>query len=236
VTDRLELADIMDPRFDPANSPARQPKQSLSIRNDDLAHHKSVILGYRLTVPPKGANDWRVRLNDGITEVRLAPGQRREIPVEIVPGPSANQAGQHYTVDVFGLSRHELVNSHNKNDVHNEFRYIGGARIEALIVLPTRLSCGASSKSKGSISVVGRVRFGTGAKELDRNLPIMAIGWNSSRGFIESSRVFVAPDRAGQFRASLRGNGNDAIERVDCMFAGTTEVSSALRRTRIVRR
>jgi hypothetical protein len=219
----------------PPTGPRPPHKRSISIRNDDLARKKSFILGYRLTVPPKGANDWRVRLNNGVTEVTLAPGERREFPVEIAAGSTANQAGQHYSVDVFGLSRHELVNSRNTNDVHNEFRYTGGARIEALIVLPTRLSCDASANSKGSISVVGRVRFGAGAKELDRNLPILAVGWNSKLGFIESSRVFLAPDHAGQFQGSIRQSRDDVIERVDCMFAGTPELSSALRRTRVVR-
>jgi hypothetical protein len=210
-------------------------KQSVSIRNDDLTHKKNLILGYRLTVPRNASNDWRVQLNNGVTDVTLAPGELREIPVEIIRGPSANRPGQRYSVDVFGLSHHELVNDLNKTDLHNEFRYTGGARIDALIVVPTRLSCKASVTSPGLLSVVGRLGFAERVETPHRGLRIMAVGWNSRRGFIESSRVLMTPDRNGEFRGSIKENGDDAIERVDCMFSGTTQVSSAGQRIPITR-
>jgi hypothetical protein len=220
----------------PPRGPKRYHKQSISIRNDDLTRKKNLILGYRLTVPRNGSNNWRVQLNNGVTDVTLAPGELREIPVEIIPGPTANQPGQRYSLDVYGLSHHLLVNDLDNKDLHNEFRYTGGARIEALVVVPTRLKCSASITSKGLISVIGQVDFPGQVEKPNRRLPIMAVGWNSKSGFIESSRVLMIPERNGQFRGSIRGNRMDAIERVDCMFSGTTEVSSAWQRVPVVRK
>jgi hypothetical protein len=209
--------------------------QPLSLRNDDLTHEKSIILAYRLTAPPQGFEDWHVQLNNGVHDVTLAPGEVREIPVEIVPGRSDNQPGQRYSVDVYGLSHHFLVNNLNRKDIHSEFRYTGGARIEGIIVVPTRVSCRASVTSEGLISVVGQVRFAEQLKARNRMPPIMAVGWHPTRGFIESSRVLMTPDRDGRFRGSIKGNPDDGVERVDCMFSGTTELSSALQRVRVVR-
>lgn len=209
--------------------------RSVSLHNDDLKRAKDIILGYKLTVPNKGPEDWQVKLNKGVHQVTLAPGERREIPIEIVPGPSANIPGQHYSVDVFGITHHVLVNDLDKKDRHNEFRYTGGARIEALVVVPTRVSCRASVNAKGLISVVGRVQF-LGEVERPRSgLSVMAVGSGSKGGFLESSRVLMTPKGDGQFRGSIKERRRGAIKRVDCMFAGTAEVSSASYTTPVVR-
>jgi hypothetical protein len=112
---------------------------------------------------------------------------------------------------------------------------VPGARIEGIIVVPTRISCRASVTSRGPIGVVGQVRFAEQLETRNRMPPIMAIGWNPKRGFIESSRVLMTPGRDGRFRGSIGGNPDDGIERVDCMFSGTTELSSALQRVQVVR-
>jgi hypothetical protein len=208
--------------------------KSVSIRNDDLRQKKNMVLAYRLTAP-KGFEDWRVVLNKGVQDVTLAPGELREIPVEIIPGSSAHQPGQRYSVDVYGLSYHTLVNSLNKKDLHSEFRYTGGARIEGLIVGPTNISCSAFGTTRGLISIAGQVRFPERLETPARTVPVMAIGWSRKRGFIESTRVLMTPESNGQFRGAIRQNGDDAVERVDCMFAGTTEESSALERVPVVR-
>jgi hypothetical protein len=210
-------------------------RHSVSIRNDDLTRNKNLILGYRLTGPQHGSTDWRVLVNNGVTSVTLTPGELREMPVEIIPGPSANRPGQRYSVEVFGLSLHQLVNDLDKRDVHNEFRYTGGTRIEGLIVVPTRLTCSASINSKGVISVVGEVDFKGHVEKPSGSLPIMAVGWKSKRGFIESSSVHMTPDSDGRFRGSIKGDPMNALNRVDCMFAGTTEVSSAWKRVPLTR-
>jgi hypothetical protein len=209
--------------------------QSVSLHNDDLKRAKDIILVYRLTVPENGPEDWLVRLNKGVHEVTLAPGERREIPVGIIPGPSANRPGQRYSLDVHGLSHHLLVNNLDNQDLHNEFLHTGGVRIEALVVVPTRLKCSATITSKGLISVIGQVDFPGEVEKPRRSLPIMAVGWNSRSGFIESSRMLMTPERNRQFRGSISGNRMDEIERVDCMFSGTTEVSSAWQRVPVVR-
>jgi len=215
----------------PPDGPRSRHVQSLSIRNDDLTRPKHVILGYRLTTPNSGADDWRVELNNGVPDITLAPGELRQIPVEIIPGSLTNRQGQRYLVDVFGLIHHTLVNNLNPSDQHNEFRFAGGARIEALVVVPTNLSCSATVSARGTISVTGQLRRAGGAA----SLPILAVGWSRQRGFIESSRVLMKSDRIGQFRGLIRENRDDAIERVDCFFAGTTELSSAVRNARLIR-
>jgi len=219
----------------PPTGPKPPHKKSISIRNDDPTHKKNLILGYRLTVPKNGANDWRVQLNNGVTDVTLSPGERREIPVEVIPGHLANKPGEHYSVDVFALYRRELVNTLGKNDMHNDFQYAGGVRVESLILVPTSLSCKASVTREGSVSVAGRLGFAKSVEKLSQNLPIMAVGWNPKRGFVESSRVLMTPGRNGQFRGFIKKNWDVPIERVDCMFAGTTKVSSALKRVSLVR-
>jgi hypothetical protein len=219
----------------PPKGPKSHHVRSVSIRNDDLRRPRHMILGYRLTVPLNGADDWRVQLNKGVSDVTLTPGELREIPVEIIPGASTDLPGRRYSVDVYGLTQHVLVNTLNKKDQHNEFRYTGGSRIEGLVVVPTSVSCAASATSRAEISVTGQLRS---AERLDirtRSVPIMAVGWNRRRGFIESSRVLMTPDRGGQFRGSIRDNRDDAIERVDCLFAGTMELGSALQRARVIR-
>jgi hypothetical protein len=219
----------------PPKGPKKHHVQSVSIRNDDLTRAKSMILGYRLTVPRNGADDWRVQLNNGVGDVTLAPGELREIPVEIIPGKSANLPGQRYSVDVYGLTPHVLVNALNEKDQHNEFRYAGGARIEGLVVVPARVSCTASATSRGVISVTGQLRFAERLNIRTASLPIMAVGWNRRRGFLESSRVLMTPDRRGQFRGSIKEIRDDAIERVDCLYAGTMELGSAVQRVRVIR-
>ncbi len=219
----------------PPTGPKPPNKKSISILNDDPTHKKNLILGYRLTVPKNGANDWRVQLNNGVTDVTLSPGERREIPVEVIPGPLANKLGEHYSVDVFALYRSELINTLGKNDVHNDFQYAGGVRVESLILVPTSLSCKASVTREGSVSVAGRLGFAKSVEKLSQNLPIMAVGWNPKRGFVESSRVLMTPNRKGQFRGSIKEKSDVPIERVDCIFAGTTKVSSALKSISLVR-
>jgi hypothetical protein len=219
----------------PKKGPKPHHMRSVLLHNDDLKRAKDIILGYRLTVPKKGAEDWQVQLNKGVHEVTLAPGERREVPVEVVPGPSANIPGQRYSVDVFGLTHHVLVNDLDEKDRHNEFRYTGGARIEALVVVPTRVSCRASINAKGLISVAGQIHFGGRVENPGSGLPIMAVGSGSKGGFIESSRVLLIPKGDGQFRGSIKGSRRGAIKRVDCMFAGTTEASSAWHTTPVVR-
>jgi hypothetical protein len=219
----------------PPTGPRPPHKRSISIRNDDPTHNKNFILGYRLTIPANGTNDWRVQLNNGLTDITLNPGEQREIPVEIIPGHSANKAGQRYSVDVFALYRRELVNSRNKNDIHNDFQYVGGTRIESLILASTTLSCQASVTRQGSVSVAGRLAFSKSVEKTSHNLPILAIGWNSKRGFLESSRALLKLSANGQFRGSISESEEVPIERVDCMFAGTTTLSSALKRVSLVR-
>jgi hypothetical protein len=219
----------------PTSGPKPPHKHSVSVRNDDLGRNKDLILGYRLVGPRKGSTDWRVLVNNGVIAVTLTPGEQREIPVEITPGPSTNRPGQRYSVDVFSLSLHQLVNDLDKKDEHNEFRYTGGTRIEGLIVIPTRLNCSASINSKGVISVVGQVDFQGQVEKPSGSLPIMAVGWNSKRGFIESSSIHMVPDGKGRFRGSIKGSPKDALDRFDCMFAGTSEVSSAWKRAPLVR-
>ena len=219
----------------PPKGPKKHHVQSVSIRNDDLTRKKNILLGYRLNVPPNAFGDWKVQVNNGVPEVNLAPGELREIPVEIIPGASDNQPGQRYSVDVYGLAYHVLVNNLDRNDLHSEYRYTGGARIEGLIVVPTQISCTASVSSRGLISVAGQLRFAERLETRNQIPPIMAVGWNRRRGFIESSRVLMTPDRDGQFRGSIGGNPDDGIERVDCMFSGTTEIASAVQRVRVRR-
>lgn len=209
--------------------------QSVSIRNDDLARPKKMTLAYRLTVPRNGADDWRVQLNNGVGDVTLAPGELRDIPVEIIPGPSANLPGQRYSVDVYGLTQHVLVNNLNEKDQHNEFRYTGGARLEGLIVVPTSVSCTAAVTSRGAIAVTGQLSFAGPRDIRSRSVPIIAVGWSRKRGFMESTRVLLTPDRGGHFRGSIAENREDAIERVDCLFAGTMELGSALHGARVIR-
>ena len=62
----------------------------------------------------------------------------------------------------------------------------------------------------------------------------MAIGWTAMKGLVESSSVHMLPDGGGRFRGSIERAANDALDRVDCIFAGTTQVSSAWTRARLI--
>jgi len=219
----------------PPSGPKPPHKHTISLRNRDTAHDEKVVLTYRLVGPRGGASDWRVQLNGGVTALTLAPGEVREIPVEIIPGKTTNKAGQKYSVDVFGLVRHELVNALDKNDIHNEFQVVGGARVEAMIVEPTRLSC-VATVGKGGVSVSGRIGFPRTGKEQAPELPVLASAWTAKRGIAPASQILLKPDRNGKFHGFFRESERVHIDRVDCMFAGTTQVASAIQRVRVSRK
>jgi hypothetical protein len=215
-------------RVSPGGPKKQKHVDSVLVRNDDPVRRKSMIVGYRLTVPQNGADDWTVLINNGIPQVTLAPRQALEIPVEILPGPSSNRAGQRYSVDVFGLSLNTLSNDLKPSDTHNEFRYTGGARFDAVVVDPTELRCTATGAAGRTIAVAGAIRFLQRLEERGPPVPVMAVGWSRRRGYIESSRVLMTPDRTGRFRGSIKDAGEGGIERIACMFAGTTQASSAV--------
>lgn len=221
--------------FEVAPTGTKKPhKSKMSVHNTDPRSPLHVILGHRLEIPQNGAADWRVEVNGGVNELTLQPGELREIPIEVVPGPLANVAGQAYTVDVFSLVHAVLVNDQNKKDYHNEFRKMGGARLQGMVVNPTHLDCTATVDGEGRVSVAGRMRS-EGDERLERQ-PIMAIGATAAGAFVESTRALLPTDADGRFSGVLKTRPRDAIRLVECQYAGTTTRSSARQVARPKRR
>ncbi len=219
----------------PKRSKIPPHRHLVTVHNRDPKNPRRIILGYRLTAPERGAGDWQVRLNDGVQEMTLKPGERREVPIEIASGMQEYLPGQRYLVDVFVLSYHQLVNRLNSNDRHNDFQLTGGSRIEALIVAPSKLSCAATSAGGGVTSVVGKIEFSGQEDTVTAGQPIMAIGSRADGGFLEETRVMMVSEGDGSFRGLLQENRPSAISGVECMFAGTMEKGSAWQSVPITR-
>ena len=191
----------------------------IRLRNDDLSNPKYFYLNYENQLP----DNWRVDVNGGNLGLELGPGELREIPVFVEPMGSA-VVGSIFGVDIFASSQRELVNDMDPKDTHMEFDPLGGVRVEARVLQPTRLSCAAFDN--GEILVTGKLE---GFEEFfNEKTPL----WVQAIGFDEKGTVVTPPDQGvgqvqtdGTFRTFIFAR--QAIKEVLCLFAGTDKLASA---------
>ncbi len=192
----------------------------IRLRNDSKTEKKTFYLSYETDVPAA----WILNVNNGQRSVELMPDEVREIPVIIKPqGPAV--VGSIFGVDVSASSLKLLTNDLDPKDQHPEFDPLGGARVEARVLLPARVECKATDTREG-ITVMGTLK--TNAKTPTTNNPyrVMIQGVDSSRRFIREAATvtYVLPD--GTFNGNIFSR-KDKITEVICFYAGTTETASA---------
>ena len=204
----------------------------IRLRNDDLVNKKTFYLNYEDDLPA----GWKVAVNGGKMDLLLGPDEVREIPVEIIPG-SVQQVGKVFGVDVKASSLNLLVNDLNPKDVHPEYKPLGGVRVESRVVAPTRLWCEAKRDPQtGDVEVVGSFSNTPNFEDVlklyydpDKPWTVLLQGVQIVGPMfhpIQGTAQLVEVGRDGSFSAILK-RGEKDIERVACMFAGTTELASA---------
>ena len=204
----------------------------IRLRNDDLFKKKYFYLNYEDDLPP----GWKVDVNGGKMDLLLGPNEMREIPVEIIPD-SIQQVGKVFGVDVKASSLNLLVNDMNSKDVHPEYKPLGGVRVESRVVAPTRLWCQAKKDPRtGVVEVVGSFSNTPNFEETlklyydpDKPWTVLIQGVQLIGPMfhpIKGTEQVVQVGRDGNFGTTLKPREQE-IERVSCMFAGTTELVSA---------
>ncbi|RIK37468.1 MAG: hypothetical protein DCC55_24225, partial [Chloroflexi bacterium] len=159
--------------------------------------------------------------------VMLDPNEVRELPVVIKPqGPAV--VGSIFGVDVQASSQRKLVNDLDPNDIHIEFKPLGGVRVEARVLERPQIECKATDH--GEILVQGKLSSPNWEKFYDEKNPpqVMIQGVDENRNFITRqpawSAVQVSQD--GSFEGFIYSREPDIKEAL-CLFAGTDKLASA---------
>ncbi|RLT37853.1 MAG: hypothetical protein DWI57_13080 [Chloroflexi bacterium] len=191
----------------------------ITLRNDDLVNKKFFSLSYSSTLPV----DWVLDVNGGEQGVMLDPNETRQIPVLIKPqGPAV--VGSIFGVDVRASYMQLLVNDLKPDDKHPADMELGGARVEARVLLPAQIKCEAIDF--GEVVVNGNLDVDP--KFLDSRVPLNVLiqGVDGKRRFIPGVSVVVDVNRDGSFGGTIFSQ-KDRIEEVVCLFAGTELLASA---------
>lgn len=191
----------------------------ITLRNDDLVNPKWFSLSYSSTLPAA----WVLDVNGGDQGVMLNPNETRQIPILIKPrGPAA--VGSIFGVDVRASYQKLLVSDLDPKDIHPADAELGGARVEARVLLPARVECDAIDND--GVLVTGFL------KDVDEYLggrvPLMVMvqGVDGKRNFIPEAAAVVPVEKDGSFQTRI-STRKERIEEVVCLFAGTDELASA---------
>jgi hypothetical protein len=208
----------------------------IKLHNDDVINPKYFRLSYTTGLPPS----WGLDVNGGNLNVLLNPNEIKDIPITITPhGPGPDPApGTTYAVEVQAQYERELVNTTDpalkpEEKKHTEFKPLGGVRVEAKVMLPTKISC----EAQRGISVTGAPTVNVkgiliGLDKFDEKNPpkVMIEGVSTAAGkpfgFLTSSLRAVSVDRFGQFTGTL-GSDQFTPTGVICLFGGTDTLATA---------
>lgn len=194
----------------------------ITIRNDDLFEKKYFNLTLEGDIPP----DWIVKINGGTDGVLLDPDETRQIPVYIEPrGPAV--VGSVFGADIYASSLELLVNDLDPKDKHPADMTLGGARVEAHVLLPTQIEC--SARDSGEIVVEGILKGGEEFYNEKNPFVVMIQGVNGKRQILPNAWTTAVVDGRGNFGGSIYSE-QEKITEVLCLFAGTNELASSATR------
>ena len=201
-------------------APGGMYKTIIHLRNDSMTQKKYFDLSYDRKLVPPG---WKVQVNGGKLGMELAPNERRDIPVEIVP-TTAMAAGKTASVVIFASSLRLLVNDKNPKDLHPEYKVLGGVRVEGHAVIKTHVKCEAKRNADGVV-FRGLLDFPKNEKIDSKYLTVLLEGVGPRNTLLgkQVGHAQVAPD--GTFTGVVvRGQFKTGV----CLFAGTETLSSAM--------
>lgn len=187
----------------------------IHLRNDSPAVSKEFYLTVlREQLPPT----WTVTVNNGNPILQLGPNQVVDVLVTIkqtAPEP----VGSHHSIRVLASSHATLRNAQRPNDVHDEFKPLGGVQLQVAVLRKPKLQC----KSLGDGRVEGRLT-GAGSEDKKR-LNVLVVGVDGQNRFIaRTGTVAYVQGPNGVFQARFPSK---PPKRAVCLFAGTTEAASA---------
>ena len=191
----------------------------ITLRNDDLVNPKWFSLSYSSTLPAA----WVLDVNGGDQGVMLNPNETRQIPIIIKPqGPAA--VGSIFGVDVRASYQKLLVSDLDPKDIHPADAELGGARVEARVLLPTRVECDANEND--GVSVTGFLKDADEYLGGRVPLSVMIQGVDGKRNFIHGASDVTDVAKDGSFQTRIYSQ-KTRIEEVVCLFAGTDMLASA---------
>ena len=196
----------------PSSPGAAKYSDIIKLHNDDALNPKFFQLSYTSNLPP----GWTLDINGGNLGVQMSPNEIRDIPITITPGGGPDPApGTTYAVEVLAQFQRDMVNTTDPtltllNKKHFEFKPLGGVRVEAKVMLPTKITCEAQrqlSVTGGPQVVVKGILIGLDKYDF-RNPPrVMIEGVQSAQPtyLTNSLRVLsVPPERPVHRRAGER--------------------------------
>jgi hypothetical protein len=208
----------------PTGAPGAPNQAIVHLRNDDPSAPKQFTLGI---VPEPTAdntwdeqlNTWGVEINNGNPIVNLGPGEVFDVPVVITPTES-EPVGTIHTFKVVATSQITLSNDLRPDDLHNEMHPLGGVQMQLAVLRKTALEC----QTVGLGRVQGRL---IGADTQSKTLSVLVAGVDDQGDFIPDQMAQGAVDpMTGSFTAIFPA-GSSVPRRAVCLFAGTTEETSA---------
>lgn len=197
-------------------------KNVIHLHNDDLSNKKHFYLSYESELP----DGWILDINGGEMSVLLGPGEMRDIPVYIEPTYAADLGSVH-GVNIDASSHRVLVNNLDPSDTHLEYSTLGGVRVEARSLLPSKLYCEAYQS--GEVVVKGQLLSEDSDflhKEGSPNILIQ--GLDEEGRYIKDygASTLVEIDDNGEFYGVLYAR-KQHIKTIRCLFAGTKLISSS---------
>jgi hypothetical protein len=186
------------------------------LRNDSPVSSKQFFLSVlRDNLPAT----WGLSVNNGNPVVTLGPGQLRDVPV-IIKQTTTEPVGSKHSIRVFASSEVTLRNATNPSDMHNAFIALGGVQLQVAVLRKPTLQC----RSLGGGRVGGRL---IGVAPNEKQLSVYVVGVGPDNHFIPRQATLAFLRGIGGVFTTQLPPGIPAPRRAICLFAGTTQDSSA---------
>lgn len=191
-------------------APGAPSGASIRLRNDSMTLPQEFYLSVMRERLPKS---WDVKVNNGVSIVKLAPGQSRNIPVTITQ-TQTEAVGSRHAIRIFASSRVTLKNQSHPNDLHEGFRSIGGVQFQVAVLRHPTLECTSSNWV-----VHGTIK---GLDPKDERVSVFVGGLNTKGGFMPraGSLAYVSN---GKFETKAPVDAQTGV----CLYAGSLLSASA---------
>jgi hypothetical protein len=189
-------------------APGPADKDVIRLRNDNPSVGKEFVLTLLRDDLPAS---WKVDINGGNSVVQLGPNQIRDIPVT-VQQTVAEPVGSHHAFRVMASSHVTLRREGDPDDVHDEFKPLGGVQMQVAVLRKPVLRCSArGGVVRGAIS---------GVDERDKEVHVLVSGIAGGRILPNGVLGRVA---GGRFQVDVPKGASRAV----CLYGGSTFTASA---------